>query len=322
MHFLILFLFIVQFLSKGQVSAHGPHDDEGLGGDHEHFHDSHGLRSTQRSLINSGGRRCGTKDPAKEWEKDSARIMSKWLSNKMLGLNQVSTIEVETYFHVITDGAIGSLSNEELQGQLQVLSDLFRPYGFTFILAGTIITDNSVWYYSDSFSVEDDEMKTALRVGDASTLNVYFKETDVLGYAQFPQDYSLYPKTDGVVLNRGSIPGGGIANYEEGKTLVHEVGHWLGLYHTFQPGDPGLLNFIPFLRRFTTACQTTGDLVDDTPRQETPTEGCPVGQNTCALYPGLDPINNYMDYSYDSCYSEFTTGQAERMWAFWNEYRA
>jgi hypothetical protein len=102
----------------------------------------------------------------------------------------------------------------------------------------------------------------------------------------------------------GSMPGGTIENYELGFTASHEVGHWLGVAHRFQNG-----------------CSTTGDRVDDTPAERFPTSGCPEGQDTCTD-PGVDPIHNYMDYSYDACYEEFTAGQAKRMAQQWLYVRA
>ena len=58
--------------------------------------------------------------------------------------------------------------------------------------------------------------------------------------------------------------------------------------------------------------QQHGDQVDDTPPERTPTSGCPLGKDSCTD-PGVDPIRNYMDYSCDSCYTEFTPGQTTRM---------
>jgi len=61
--------------------------------------------------------------------------------------------------------------------------------------------------------------------------------------------------------------------------------------------------------------------VDDTPAQASPTSGCPEGRDSCPAA-GLDPIHNYMDYSYDSCYTEFTAGQVQRARDAWLLYRA
>jgi hypothetical protein len=92
------------------------------------------------------------------------------------------------------------------------------------------------------------------------------------------------------------MPGGPFgSDFSLGHTATHEAGHWLGLYHTFEGG-----------------CKGPGDRIGDTPAELEPTSGCPRGKDTC-LEPGLDPIHNFMDYSFDSCYEEFTSDQADRM---------
>jgi PKD repeat protein len=91
-----------------------------------------------------------------------------------------------------------------------------------------------------------------------------------------------------------------------GRTGTHEVGHWLGLYHTFQDGCLGSTS---------ATCNNAGDRVCDTPQAREPNYKCPSLPNTCTDTPinHPDQIENYMDYSDGTCQNMFTLGQKTRM---------
>jgi hypothetical protein len=224
--------------------------------------------------------------------------------------------QVPVYVHVVTDGAVGSLTTKQINDQIRVLNVTFAggeggaETGFSFRLAGVTRTDNADWFYANPGGVNEHSMKKALRQGGSDALNLYSTTAgDFLGWAYLPDILTKPGQAylDGVVIDWESMLGTSATyagRFDQGETATHEVGHWLNLEHTFFGG-----------------CSAKGDFVDDTPAQKTPTSGCPEGKDTCSA-PGLDPIHNYMDYSFDSCYTEFTAGQTQRMRDAWLLFRA
>jgi len=229
------------------------------------------------------------------------------------------SVVFDVVWHVITSSSgEGFLSDQVIADQIDVLNSAFSGNDteydgsggsdspFRFAVGpdhGLTINrpaSNDAWFNAGPGSSAEAQMKAALRVGDSTTLNIYSNAGGgYLGWATFPTDYASRPSLDGVVLLYATLPGAGAAPFDEGDTGTHEVGHWLGLYHTFQGG-----------------CSKSNDLVADTPAERSPAYGCPDNppRDTCTnrKQPGDDPIHNFMDYTEDYCMDEFTPDQVFR----------
>jgi hypothetical protein len=258
----------------------------------------------QEAFLNSG-LRCGTA----QLTQDAMDAIEDVVRQRMLQAgNDATGGTINVYFHVIRKGtgySNGDIPDSMIADQIRVLNDAYRSWGWQFALVSTDRTTNSTWYGMRQGSKAERDAKRALRKGTADDLNIYTANLGggLLGWATFPSSYATNPTNDGVVILYSSLPGGTAAPYNQGDTATHEVGHWMGLYHTFQGG-----------------CNAPGDYVDDTPYEASPAYGCPTGRNSCSSA-GLDPITNFMDYTDDPCTNTFSSGQDSRMDSMFTTYR-
>ena len=281
---------------------------------------------SQASFIASGNR-CGTENPSpKEMAAIQARLSTTGGEIRAMGgTGRTTTVTISVFVHIILDdNGVGDVTNAQITNQIAFLNKSYSggdklPNGsapikaantiYRFQLSGTDRTKKTAWYTVGPDTQEELDMKTALNKGGANTLNLYCANIGggLLGWARFPWWYAGAPKMDGVVILSASLPGGSATPYNLGDTATHEVGHWLGLWHTFQGG-----------------CTTANDVVSDTPAEKSPFFGTwTVAPDTCTTvqYPGKDPVENFMDYTDDAYMYRFSTGQAQRMDATGLTYR-
>lgn len=314
--------------------------------------------------------RCGTPEPTRDMLVAALRAASDCDASQSANLGDYPPSVVYTipvWVHVITadDGTTGDVSDALVDSQIDVLNEDFRALASTpgangtdvmvqFCLAGMERTASTDYfnecYYNNCNSNDgqntNEAYKNALNQDPDHYLNIYTKrwsdKSTLLGYATFPWSDAGQPR-DGVVINWQNFgrtsPSG--PPYDQGRTTTHEVGHYLGLLHTFQhrcsvglvgescsqnshcDSSPGVGDGVC---RFCSgdadpACYSQGDLICDTNPEEDPTFGCPSDpmKNSCG---SDDPIENYMDYSDDTCMEEFTPEQAARIGCTIENYRA
>lgn len=255
--------------------------------------------------------RCGVRDLShEEFTVAEADRHAKLRDMDARGQRRTAGASIPVHMHVITSSkGQGALSDSIISAQMDVLNAAYAPGNWKFVLSSKDVTANDDWYTVSPGSRAEKDMKETLRVGGADELNLYSANIGggLLGWATFPKDYKSAPEMDGVVILYTSFPGGSATNYDEGDTVTHEAGHWMGLYHTFQGG-----------------CREIGggDGVDDTPAEAEANYGCPSVVDSCPSDPGNDPVHNFMDYVYDACMYEFTSGQFARIVDEFSAYRA
>jgi len=244
------------------------------------------------------------------------------------------TIIIPVVFHVIYNRDIENISEEKIKLQIDVLNKDFNrlnddtvntPIYFLpvagkmnirFVLADKDINGNYFngiirkKTYVEEWSDINDDVKYSIRGGDDGWDKNKYMNVWVCNLKDGTAAYSTFPwfngTVDGIVIDYRFV---GTINGYYSRTLTHEVGHWLNLYHIW--GDDESL--------FSTCIGS--DYVDDTPNQSVPNYGCPAfPHSSCSNY--SDMFMNYMDYTEDYCMNMFTKGQVNRMLAAIDLYRS
>ena len=247
------------------------------------------------------GRRCGCPRPSYVQRRQvAARTQEFRDANSEFG-RTTDPIIVPVRFVHITDGQIGRVTKSQRQAQIDVLNTAYEPHGiaFSYDEAKTTAVDNAAWFRMGHRSAAERAAKSTLGQDQETTLNFYTTEGGgLLGWATFPWDLEGDPQLDGIVVLYSSLPNAGPPPYNLGHTGTHEVGHWLGLYHTFQGG-----------------CNALGDHVGDTVPHSGPNYGTPdptLPHNACNAGTRA-PVKNFMNYVHDEWMDHFTVQQGQRM---------
>jgi hypothetical protein len=265
-----------------------------------------GHQYASKQAFGEAGKRCGTVPPGQEERFILERQHERWLESNRLSVQAVTGgIQIPVRFIVFHNNGLYDVTNTQINAQLKVLNDAYKGFA-TFTTASVDrINDRNC---ADGFKSESKckQKARALYPNDGPHVLYFYTaklSRGLLGWATFPWNYSSNPKNDGIVNLYSSLPGGSAAPYNEGDTATHEVGHWLGLYHTFQGGC--------------CAGSNCADYVADTEPEKDPTYDC-KDRFTCG---DPDPIYNFMNYTPDACMNHFTPGQFARADGMWVQYR-
>lgn len=229
-------------------------------------------------------------------------------------------VRIPVYVHVIKGTHRGErkiAGPARVRWMLRVLNRGFHggesrantPTRYTFVLRHIDYTRREGWYHAYLYGPRNAKMRKGLHRGGKRALNIYLNGggppgRPVLGWSTFPWRQRQHTRLDGVAVNWRAMPWGTLRRYHQGDSIIHEVGHWMGLFHTFQGG-----------------CTPPGDMVADTPYEREASYACNTHSDSCPDQPGLDPVHNFMDYSWDSCMNQFTPGQVARMDRAFAKYR-
>ena len=240
------------------------------------------------------GVRCGTPQAP---EGVLAQVQYALVENRVQRSTNRNLVNVQVAWHVIhaSNGA-GNISNDMIVDQIDIFNDAYAPYDIFFTLVSVDYTMNDNWF--GDMDQYESAYKQQLNIDPVHHLNIYSGNMPgLLGWSYLPYQWSEGSYMHGVCILYSCLPGGTSYPYNAGDSAVHEVGHYLGLEHTFRNG-----------------CSANNDYVDDTPQEDNGNNISSCNNtDTCPNDPGMDPVHNFMTYTDDACLDEFTTGQGDRM---------
>ncbi|MGN7756592.1 zinc metalloprotease [Chryseobacterium sp. 22532] len=238
------------------------------------------------------------------------------------------TVEIPVVFNVIYNTSTQNISDARIAEQIAVLnadygatnSDVANiPSAFQPAAAGDVkirfklVTTNRKQYTKTGWRSDLEEMKKSTTGGINATdptknLNIWVvnsildenSQPGTLGYAYYPESAGLW--YDGLVIGYQYIgKTGASVPFNLGRTVTHEVGHYLNLPHLWGSSNTG--------------CQT--DYSNDTPTSPGPNYGTPSYplNRVCGGVSRSQMFMNYMDYVDDKAMFMFSANQKTRMQA-------
>ena len=259
------------------------------------------------------------------------------LSNSTSEKTAITKYKIPVVVHVIHEGGEENITDQQIRSQISVLNEDFQKRQSSKSI-GVGGANASVEFFLAKFAPNGDSTKGITRHYSYNTTHSASNTDEIKYFRLLEWDRNRYlniwvvKSIDKTVL--GYCPGGTMSSeidglvvrarnfgkvgnisppYHYGTTATHEIGHWLGLMHTFsgcclEKDD----------------CNSCGDLVCDTPNSSTEVHGCPENEiNSCLDWPlDIPDIKfNYMSYFHDNCMNNFTEGQVGRMWSVLDNFR-